>query len=812
MFINYLKIILRDIRQQYLYAAINILGLGIGLACCLLIMLFVKYELSFESGFSNSERIYRISREYFPREGARRRVPASNSAPVAPLLEEEFDSIESAGRIWAGNLILRYEEMRFQEPGLRFADQEILDIFGFDWLAGNSASPLQAPNSIVLTESLARKYFGSTDVIGETLEIMDRLTVTVTAVMRDLPENTHLDISGLVSLNTVSTTFGEQFWNFNTDYYTYFRLASARDLPALEAAMPAFLDRHVGENASQASAMHIMNIRDIHLRSDRDEEWKPPGSISTVYSFIAIAFGVLLIACINFMSIATARASRRAREVGMRKAIGASRRQLILQFLGESLATAGLALIVALVLVELALPAFRQFIGVDVELALLMNGSMLPLLFLLLFGVGLLAGAYPALFLSAFQPAKVLKGELTQGQRGLIFRNALVVLQFAIAIILLISTAVIQGQRQFISQFDVGFAKDQVVVVRSADMGGYSSDWPAFKQSLLNHSAIEGVTASHFLPFGFNDNQVPLRLRGTTAETRIQYMMVDIDFFTTYGIDLISGRDFSEALSTDSLAYVTEDNSEASTSFILNRSAVLTLGEDPAGAVERLLEIPMVNIVGPVVGVTEDTYFESVHRGERPIVFILSPPQVEQNFQSLRDASIRIRAGAVDQAIAHIEATWAAHYTDRELNWHFLNEDYEALYRAEKRQGQLLTAFSLIAVTIACFGLFGLATFNAERRTKEIGVRKVMGGSVWSIVLLLTNDFSKLVLISNLIAWPVAYYAMNRWLENFAYRIDLTPLIFIGSGLIALCIAWVTVGGTAAKAASQKPVLALRYE
>jgi putative ABC transport system permease protein len=406
----------------------------------------------------------------------------------------------------------------------------------------------------------------------------------------------------------------------------------------------------------------------------------------------------------------------------------------------------------------------------------------------------------------------VLRGDFTRGLGGLRMRNALVVLQFSLAIALLASTVVIHQQQRLAQTIDLGFDKDVIVIVPSAAPNGYRADWPAFKAALLAHSAIEGVTASHFLPFGFNDNQIPLRRAGTAIETRIQYMMVDYDFFETYGIDLLSGRLFSADTGSDALQWPTEENPEGRISFLLNRAAARALAIEPDVLTEETLEILQPAIAGPVHGVVEDTHFESIHRAARPLVFILTPPESPEQLQRMRSAAVRISLDNLDAALAHIDATWQQMYPNLENNRYFLDRNFQAMYQAEQKQGELFTAFSTLAIAIACFGLFGLASFNAERRTKEIGVRKVMGSSVWRIVLLLSNDFSKLVLVANVIAWPLAWVAMQRWLEQFAYRIDLTPMIFIGSGLIALCVAWVTVGGTAAKAAGQKPVLALRYE
>ncbi|HEY0962475.1 MAG TPA: ABC transporter permease [Pseudomonadales bacterium] len=814
MLSNHLKLAFRHLGDNRIHSAINILGLGLGLACCILILLFVRFELSFDKHYANAERIYRISREYFPVDGARARVPASTNAPVAPALVEDFPEIEAAARLYGGGVVLSREEASFVEPGVRYADNAVFDIFDFAWLAGDAAQALVAPGGIVLTESLALKYFNRTDVVGETLRANNSQDLVVSGVIRDLPANTHLDFTGLVSINALTAAFGPDFlanWNASTDYYTYFLLREGANVADIERGIPDFLDRHVGDDASTFSTMPVMNVRDIHLHSRMDEEWKDPGNLNTVYAFAAIAFAILLIACINFMSIATARSSQRAKEIGMRLSIGASRRQLVGQFLGESTLTAALAMAVAVIVVEVMLPVFRVFVGAFLDFNLASDFDLLLSLLGLTVFVALFAGSYPAFYLSAYKPSKVLKGDLTRGKGGLVFRNTLVVLQFSIAIALVVSTFVIHQQRQLAANMELGFDKDQIVVLPSASPGGFGADWGTLKSELLQHDAIENVSIGHYLPFGFNDNQYPVRRRGGTAETRIQLMIVDYDFFETYGIDPVAGRVYSEEFPADVMKLPTANDPTSNISYVLNESAASVLGLDVQAIDGEILEFAGAPIAGPVLGVVEDTYFESVRRTVRPLMFLLAPPHVARQ-AAMRDGSVRVRAGAEAAALAHIDAVWSRLYPGQENNRYFLDDDFRAMYLAEERQGELFSWFSLLAILIACLGLYGLASFNAERRTKEIGVRKVMGGSVWGIVLLLTNDFSKLVLLANVIAWPLAYVAMQRWLEQFVYRIELTPLIFVGSGLIALCIAWVTVGGTAAKAASARPVMALRYE
>lgn len=812
MLLNCLKITLRLFVQQWLYSAINIIGLAIGLACCILISLYVRFELSYESSFDKADRLYRISIEYFPVEGARLRTPAQNRGPVAQALLEDFAQIERAGRIYSGNVSLQLNETIIQEPAVRYADPGIVQMFSFTWLHGDPSTALDEPGSIVLTETLARKYFGSTDILGEIIRTPQAFDYRVTGVIEDLPGNTHLSLSGMVSMSTMVQIAGPEFGY--TDFYTYFLLGEGGSIEPIQAGIPDFLDRRISEYDSSNSTMRIMNVRDIHLHSDRDEEWLPSGKISNVYSFSAIAFGILLIACINFMSIATSRSALRRKEVGARLSLGASRRQLIVQFLGESFLMASIAFVVAMALVEALLPGFNAFIGNELSFNLPGDiGLGLTLLTFIVF-TALLAGSYPAFYLAAQKPSSVLKGDMGQDRNGLWLRNSMVILQFSIAITLVISTAVISLQRQYVNKADLGFQRDNIVVLPSNATSriGYGTEWPAFKQALLQSPAIESVTTSHFLPFGWNDFQMAFRRGRASIESRIQFMQVHTDFFSTYGISTVVGRVFSPEIASDALRMPAEDDPYTRVTYVLNQSAARVLGIDLQNYAEETLEVIGAPVIGPVLGIVEDTYFESFRREIRPLVFVFTSPGHPRNLEGFFNAAVRINPDLADEALTHIDTTWRTFYPDSLNRRYFLQQDFLTMYEGEARQQQLLTWFSTLAIVISCFGLFGLASFSAERRTKEIGIRKVMGSSVWGIVLLLTNDFSRLVLAANLLAWPAAWFFMSRWLEQFAYRIDLSPLIFIGSGLIAFCIAWVAVGGTTAKAANQKPVLALRYE
>jgi putative ABC transport system permease protein len=809
MFKNYFKTTLRSLLSSKLYSCINILGLAIGLASTILIGLFVFDELSYDKQYADVERIYRVSRD-FPEQG----LQLAAAAPqIAGLLQEDFPGIEQVARLFGGQLTLRFEDNVYSERNIRFADNDFFRIFNFEWLAGDPGTALVRPNTIVLTKTMAQKYFGNQAALGQTILLENTLPLEVTGVIEDLPHNTHLDLSVIVALDTLLPLVGEQYFNNwgHNGFYTYIKLKPGVDIESISSQFPAFLNRHISENASDSTGLTAMAVTDLHLHSKRQNEMLPPGSINTVYVFSATALFILLIACFNFMNLSTARSSRRGKEVGIRKTLGASRGQVAWQFIGESVLLALLASALALVMVEIALPVFNSLLGRDLALNLF-SDMRLPLVLIVLGAtVGLLAGSYPAVFLSAFQPSRVLRSALASGSA--LLRNTLVVIQFSIAIILVVATLVVVMQMRYARDIELGFTQEQVVVLTGSPTAGFGTQWESFRQELLSNADILAVTSSGQTPLEANTNSVGARAEGQPeGEGRsLPNMKVDYDFFKTYDIPLLAGRGFSADYPNDRILRSKAQPSGGGV--VLNRLAAEQFGWTPEEAINKRLNLFFGGpaILTTIVGVADNSYFESVRSPLKPMVFIL-PEYLEQNTATLSFASLRLSGRNLPETVAFIDDKWREFMPDYPLVRNFLDERFDAMFQAETWQGQLFYTFAMLAIFIACMGLYGLASFNAERRRKEIGVRKVMGGSVMGIVMLLTNEFSKLVLLSNLIAWPIAWFAMERWLQNFAYRIDLTPMIFIGSGLIALCIAWVTVGGTAAKAASAKPVLALRYE
>jgi putative ABC transport system permease protein len=824
MFRNYLTIAWRLVTKHRLYSLINICGLALGLAACMLIGLYVRHEWTYDRFFPDAERIYRISRNYYQQDASVSqtdgRQPAPTNAPIGPMLQQEFAQVEAFARLFSSNVTLWIDARPQEERNFVYADASVFDVFAFDWVEGDPDTALNEPFSIVMTRSVADKYFPDGNAFGQSLPSGNgRVSVKVTGIIEDLPDNSHLRIEAFVALNSITRLFGERFveeWNSRPQFHTYIKLAPGAALAELEREFPTLLQRHAGADAPPSELM-AMNIADIHLRSERSGELGIPGQRTQVLALALIALGILAIACINFVNLATARSASRSVEIGVRKAIGAEKRQLVLQFLGESLFTTLLATLLALGLIEFMLPWFANFTGKDLDFSWFDQPLVALGLAALVAFVSLAAGSFPAFLLSSAVATGLLRGIYKRGQGGLRFRETLVVLQFSIAITLVIATAVMAIQMRYVTSFELGLDRNNMIIATSPTLQGLGQQWETMKQRLLEEEDIVAVSNSHYAPFTYIQDTIAVRRdRNALDEAQnVNYIGVGFDFFETYGIGLLAGRFFSEERGTDRVTMPNpEQGIEGGGSFIINAELARQFGWTPEEAVGQFLwmEIAQVGTVNvPIIGVVQDSYFEALNVPVRPMAFVVPPPGFNGR-PSLPHAAIRTTGRNTQAVVERIEALWQEFNPLSPLNLHFLEADFDTMHSAQRKQGQLLASFAGLAIAIACLGLIGLGTHNAERRTKEIGVRKAIGGSAWSIVLLLMADFSKLVLISNVIAWPVAYVAMDRWLENFAYRIDLTPLIFIGSGAIALCIAWVAVGGTAAKAAAQKPVLALRYE
>lgn len=807
MLSNYLKIAVRNLLRHKLYSLINVLGLATGMVVCALILLWVQDELNYDRFHEHAERIYRITVELTSPEGLMEAPVAA--AEMGPILRRDVPGVVAAARLWrAGdNTLIGAADRQFYEDDFYWADAEIFDLFTFPLLKGDPKTALTAPNSVVITEEMARKYFPDEDPMGKTIRVGDAEDYQVTGLLQEIPANSHLQFSFLGSSSTTRIDEGEFMLRWTAvRYSTYLRLQEESDPVQIEAGLNEIVEENLGEMLKQVGVgfrYKLQPLTDIHLRSHLMGEIGVNGDIAYVYAFAAIAAFVLLIACINFTNLATARSTGRAREVGVRKVAGAYRRQLIGQFLGESLLICSLALGITLALLEVALPFFNDLAGKELRLEYASNAWIpFALLGMALFA-GIAAGSYPAFFLSAFEPASVLKGTGQPTVRKARFMNILVVAQFAISIGLIVGTLIITAQIDYVRSKDLGFDKENVVAIplRTDEM---RKGWEAVREDLLRNPDILDVGACSVLP-GRVHNKRSFWKKGAPQEEVLilNTMQVDYDFVQTVGMKIVEGRSFSREFGED-----------ATGACLVNEAAVKLLGEGSAIGKEigePDTEGPDLGDFSPILGVLKDFHFASLHTPIEPLILELVADEqgAADNFGNL---VVRIRPGNLSNALASLEETWKKHAGSAPFEYAFLDEELDQLYKEEERLGKVLRTFAGLAIFIACLGLFGLASFTAEQRTKEIGIRKTLGASVTSIVVLLSREFTYLVLIANLLAWPIAYYGMTRWLEGFAYRIDLGSETFILGGIAALMIAWLTVSYQAVRAALANPVKALRYE
>ncbi len=793
---NYLTVALRQLRRQKGYAGLNVAGLAVGLACCLLIALWVRDERSFDRFHSENDRLYRLNKVHtLPTGGTE--LHALSSGPMGPQLVADYPEVEATVRIlpWWGDLLFERGETSLTVPGVTFADRNVFEVFDFDLLRGDPATALEAPLSVVLTERLAEAFFGSDDPIGQTLLGFGDLTYTVTGIVEDTPPHSHLQYGSFVSWSSVVPGNGGLDFNWLTIWrpqsiYTYVLLRPDADPAALEAKLPGFMTEHFAERADQYR-LYLQPLGDIYLGSMDIlyQRSMVQGNRAYVYVLSVVALLILLIACVNFMNLSTARASRRAVEVGVRKSVGARRPQLIGQFLSEALLLVGLGLGLALVLVETVRPAFNQLVGKAMPAFAWTDPPVLIALAGLGLLVGLAAGTYPAFVLSAFRPARILKGSQTFGGRR--FRQVLVTAQFAASIALLAGTFLVYSQMQFVLDENPGYDRDHLVTLPTGrtDIGDQAA---AFKAEALRHPGITHATLTNNVPGqGFSTHTVvPEGRPEDEGLTAAGLFLDDTDLIETYGLTLAEGRFFDPARPADSSAIV------------LNQAMVRSLGW--TDAVGKRFDMPGEIDEGTVIGVVEDFQIAAMYQEVAPLFMALDG--------SNGSLTVRLAGDDVAGALAHLEATWAQFEPRYPFEYQFLDDTFAQLYQSDRRLMQTLGLFAVLAILVACLGLLGLAAYTAERRTKEIGVRKVLGAGVASIIGLLSVDFLRLVGIGFVVAAPLAWFAAERWLDGFAYRIDVGLLPFVIAGALVLLLALVTVSTQALRAATADPVKALRYE
>ena len=795
---NYLKIAFVNLRKHKAFSFVNIFGLAIGMTCCILIATYVFHELSYDKFHEKADRIYRLRSE-LKISGEHLDIPKS-SPPMADYLVQNFPEVIDASRFRSlGRVPVRYRDNLNYEDHIFFADNSVFDIFTFPLIKGDPQAALSTAHSVVISEDMAKKYFGSEDPIDKVLNINNQSDFTVTGVMKNVPHNSHFNFNMFCSFKTYAQNNKRdmQSW-LSINNYTYILLEKGADYKQMEQKLPEMIEKRAGAMLRLAKAEMILSLQPlttIHLRSDLMQEISGNSNIVYVYIFSAIALFILVIACINFMNLSTARSANRAKEVGLRKVLGADRGKIIRQFLSESILNSIVACILALLLVDLTLPLFRSISGIDLRIDYAENYWLIPGLVGLALLVGLIAGSYPAFFLSAFQPTRVLKGEFKSGRAGTLFRSALVIVQFTISIALIVGTIVVFNQLNYMKNKKLGFQKEQVVIIPISDDSTLDSLRPV-KQELENHTGIIGVAASSHVP-GQMTYVNPFIPEGFTLD-HMQYMgelYIDHEFIPTMGIEIVAGRNFSEEFTTDT-----------SESVIINETAVKKFGwEKPVGKTIGDVSVSQKIKRYTVVGVVKDFHTESLRKKISPL-FIGCTSHI---FNSL---SVRIKTENIPATLSFLESKMRQIDPFRPFDYAFLDDSFDSQYRSEERLSRVFSYFAILAVFIACLGLFGLASFTAEQRTKEIGIRKILGASVSGVALLLSKEFTKWVLIANAIAWPIAYFALRFWLQGFAYRTDLTLTAFIVSMAISFFISLLTVSYQAVRTAIANPVDSLRYE
>lgn len=804
---NYFKIALRNLLKYKSFSLINIIGLAIGLAACLTIMVIVEDELSFDKHHEKAENIYRIAVK--GRMGEIIFNMAVSAHPTAAAAKNDFPEVLESVRIDnSGDMLIRYNDLVYNENSFLWADSTIFNVFTIPLLQGDKDKALNRPHTIVLSEKAARKFFGKKNPVGENLEFENGQLYEVTGVYEDFPINSHFQadfIASIISWDNINS----DFW-LSHNLYTYIVVQEGTNIKEFEEKLNNhFLKKYIGptltnlmntnleELAASGNGLFysLQPLLDIHLHSHLEWEIGGNGNILYIYVFSAIAVFVLIIAVINFVNLTTARSGMRAKEVGMRKVLGSSRTQLIYQFLTESVIVSFIAMAFALLILELSVPLVTTIINKAVTVSYFDAWYKLPVLVSLALLIGLAAGAYPALILSGFKPIKILRTAFTKGSGRHSLRNTLVVVQFAASIVLVIGTIIIYNQLNYMQNKNLGFNKDHVIVIKRE--WSLEDRRDAFKNEIYKNPNIVKASASNGIMGGDLSNSA-FRMSYDSPDiiNIISRLQTDYDFLDTYQFELTKGRFFSREFKSDSSAVV------------LTEGAVKQLGiaDDPLG--KQIVaggRTPDEDIYFTIIGVVKDFHYQTFEQPIRPLLFVLGTGQ-------MGNMSIRVTPHNITQTISKINKSWSKFTNGKPFEYFFFDENFDRLFSQEIAISQLTSLFSLLAIFIACLGLYGLALFTTQQKTKEIGIRKAMGASVGNIVLMLSKEFTKWVIFANLIAWPLAYYLMNEWLTNFAFRIEINYLYFAAAGIIALLIAWLTVSYLSYRAASMNPVKSLRYE
>jgi len=798
MFKNYLKIALINLRKHKVFSFINIMGLAIGIACCILITSYVLFELSYDKYNTNFKHIYRL-RVDFKISGDQLDIPKS-SPPMGEFLVANYPEVINAVRLHSiSRMPVNYLDRLFFENKLFYADNSVFEIFTFPLLKGDPKTALNTAHSIVITEEMANKYFDREDPLGKVITLNNETDYIVTGVAENIPFNSHFRFNMLCSYATYAESNKRALQNWlSLNNYTYIQLKKDFDFRLLEQKFPEMLDKQVGTVLKYVKGdlkLLLQPLGRIHLHSNLMQEISGNSSMTDVYIFIAVALLILIIACINFMNLSTARSSIRAKEIGLRKVLGANRGNIIRQFLSESIIFCFIAFFVALALAELAMPIFRAISGINLQLFSFRN----PLIYICVLAAillcGLFAGSYPAFFLSSFQPELVLKGLFTTRKARSRFRNSMVIGQFSVSVLLIIGTITVFNQLNYMKNQKLGFNKVQMLIIPISDSSTLTSLKP-LQEELQRNSGVLNVAASSHVP-GQTTFVNPFIPEGYSI-SEMQYMgelHIDHNFIPAMGIKMAAGRNFAPELSTDK-----------ELSVIINETAAKQFGwKDPIG--KTISEMTMSQRLKKytVIGVVEDFHIESLHKKIMPLF-------INYTTHAINSFCVRISPDNISATLSFLGVKIKQFFPARPFEFQFLDESFDAQYRSDERLSKIFSYFSILAIFIACLGLFGLAAFTAEQKTKEIGIRKILGASVSALIMLLSREFLKWVIIANVIAWPIAYYVLHQWLQSFAYRTKISVFAFIIAAVLSFVIAFVTVYTQTLKASLADPVRSLRYE
>lgn len=798
MFKNYFKIAWRNIWNNKLFSFINLFGLAIGIACCAIIFLYVNWELSYDTYNTNLDRVYRVTTKL--KQPKKTEYFAPSSPMMSATIKANLPEVEQILRFNDARRSISYNSKKIIDNKISYADSSLFNFFTFQIVEGDAKQALNKPYSIVLTESIAKKIFGKESAFGKMIQYGDTINLMVTAIIKDIPINTHFQLDAFISRSTMVDLFkndstwysnNEQNW-LNCDSHSYILVKENTNQESLQEKINTLMRKETAELKKSAGFeldIVLQPLKDIHLKSHLDAEMdKTNGDINNVYIFIAVAFLILLIACCNFINLSTARSLNRSKEIGLRKVIGANRKQLITQFIGESILFSIMASFLSIILVMIFIPFFNKTLGTYISL----TSSLIWLYSIIIISVGILAGLYPAILMSSFSPIQSLKGKISHGLSDIIFRKGLVIFQFSIAIILIIGVTIILQQLYFIQNKNIGLNRNQVVTIDLKGNAFNKSDLllkellrnPHVVNGSLNSFSFNGISNITVLPEGYSEDEM----------TSSSVILTDENFLKTFEIPLVAGRDFS-----------TEITSDRDDAFLVNEAAVKEFGwKTPNEALNKKVEWGgMKN--GKVIGVIKDFNFSSLREDIKPLIIHIFPAWIGR-------ISLRLKADNISNTMKEIETTWKGITNENQFDYKFEDEQFKSQYRSELSMKTVLGAFTFLSILVACLGLFGLASFTIKQRFKEIGIRKVLGSSVVGIVKLISKDFLKLVIISFIIAVPIAWYGATQWLQNYAYRIDINIWTFILAGFLAFVIALLTVSIQALKAAKANPIKSLRTE